>query len=737
MFIESVQFSENGQTSPLRLMVKFIPAMIISYLLAKVLSSGLWQSHPALYHTAAESICNMINLAMFSIVWYTYERNSPAINFLGLSFLCATVLGLFHTLYSVELGLHPPGYVDLGSRYWILSRLIQSTVILTIALKIVKNQINKWIGLALALTLSISTSVGLLMFPGIMPPLYIPGYGSTLLKAKLEYFIIFLSMVSLYGLRKVVNKRDVLNYKYIFIALTISIATDLSFAFYIDKVSFGRVFGHLTKIAYYFYLLKGTVVSAVTYPYAKMEADNLYMARILNGLPIGVVTVNPHNDITFANLKIQQMLGRNPHESDNYSEKIMPLLRTIITDFSLGISHGEKNNGSWVTRITNQTGEEVSLRMERQTLYGDGSMYLLRDAKKEQELENLQLQTQAILKSVTNFVLIMDKNKRIVMCNKTFSDALQMEEHDLVGMEIRDFVHIFQSGSGNKEYKITAEGWLPEAHEASFINSSGEKREVVFHFGTVCNLEGELIGYTCVGVDVTKLKSEQQKLQQQEKLAVLGQMAAGIVHEIKNPLTAIKGFSQIIKTKKLDNQIRKYVDIIETEANGVNEVVSDFLAFAKPRPPVLKPMSINELINSMSLMLESELFIKGIALKIDLSPRERLVMADEGQIKQIILNIVRNAVDAVTGSQKPMIEIDTSNNETNREMNLVIIDNGKGISADGITKVGTPFYTTKDKGTGLGLSVCFQIVKQHGGRIDVQSELGQGTQIVIMLPCVN
>ncbi|QNB45023.1 GHKL domain-containing protein [Thermanaerosceptrum fracticalcis] len=234
--------------------------------------------------------------------------------------------------------------------------------------------------------------------------------------------------------------------------------------------------------------------------------------------------------------------------------------------------------------------------------------------------------------------------------------------------------------------------------------------------------------------DITILKKEQQREQQQEKLALLGQMATGIVHEIKNPLTSILGFSQVITLKSQDEKIKGYARLIEIEVHGLNKIVSDFLAFAKPRSPILNEVSLNDIVDSMKLMLETNVVGKGIKISYHLGENIKPVMADENQIKQVILNIVKNAIDVLKGTDNPEIKISSGYSQIMNESFITIFNNGKSMSEEEKRMVGTPFFTTKKKGTGLGLSICHQIMKEHGGRIDFESEPGIGTSFTLHLP---
>lgn len=230
-------------------------------------------------------------------------------------------------------------------------------------------------------------------------------------------------------------------------------------------------------------------------------------------------------------------------------------------------------------------------------------------------------------------------------------------------------------------------------------------------------------------------EEEQKKIQQQEKLAIIGEMGSGIVHETKNYLASIKGYCQLLSSKIQDEKLRKYIGRIESISTDLNKVIVEFLSLAKPKETFMDIISLNELIESMRYMLESPSFMKGIDIDITLSSIEEDIKADDSQIKQVILNIVKNAIEAMSETKDARLGISTILNHDRDEMQLIISDNGKGISEENLKKLGTPFFTTKETGTGLGLSVCYRIVKEHGGRIDIRSEENKGTTFTISFPC--
>jgi hypothetical protein len=174
---------------------------------------------------------------------------------------------------------------------------------------------------------------------------------------------------------------------------------------------------------------------------------------------------------------------------------------------------------------------------------------------------------------------------------------------------------------------------------------------------------------------------------------------------------------------------------IEEITNEVNKIITEFLAFSKPTPQIFNAVLLNEIILSVKYMLESPSFIKGVKLELNLTEFEKPVFADEFQIKQVILNMAKNAIEAMDETNTPLLKISTSLSNSNKEMILKISDNGKGLPKVDLSKLCKPFYTTKEYGTGLGLSTCYRIIKEHNGKISFESKIGKGTTFTIFIPC--
>ncbi len=246
----------------------------------------------------------------------------------------------------------------------------------------------------------------------------------------------------------------------------------------------------------------------------------------------------------------------------------------------------------------------------------------------------------------------------------------------------------------------------------------------------------ELGGDYLVSVrDVSEYKQIEQTALQNDKLAMLGKIAASIAHEIRNPLTSIRGFIQLLGPHLKEIGKEEYVRIILSEIDRANEIIYEFLNASKPSVPMKQTVLVDLLLKETILLSESEANMKGCELHCEIFDPFLAVAIDVKQIKQVLLNMIKNAMDAIQGtSVERKGRIDVSARREGPYAVISIRDNGKGMDRTTLGRLFDPFFTTKEDGTGLGLSVSYRIINNHGGSIRVDSKPGEGTEFMIYLP---
>lgn len=224
------------------------------------------------------------------------------------------------------------------------------------------------------------------------------------------------------------------------------------------------------------------------------------------------------------------------------------------------------------------------------------------------------------------------------------------------------------------------------------------------------------------------LKQEEQSIQE-EKLKMVGELAAGLAHEIRNPLTTVKGFLQVASASGYN--IEQWYDVIMDEITRVNQLTVEFLQFSKPQESQLKVIPIHECVERVINLMESEAALQGHALEYTyVANRPYYCLMDRDKIVQVLINLLKNAFQAM--EKKGRVELTVYPEQ--ESVYLVVKDTGPGIPKDVLAQIFNPFFTTKEEGTGLGLSICHKIIRDHQGTLAASSELGVGTTFVISLP---
>jgi PAS domain S-box-containing protein len=233
-------------------------------------------------------------------------------------------------------------------------------------------------------------------------------------------------------------------------------------------------------------------------------------------------------------------------------------------------------------------------------------------------------------------------------------------------------------------------------------------------------------GILFIGHDVTELQRLRDEVSKMERLSLVGQMAASITHEIRNPMAVIRGFVQLLNERSPDDQ-QSYFRIVLDELDRANAIINDFLSLAQNRIVPKEPCQLHDLLNDLLPLIWADANMRGQIVDLRLCEDMELLVMNSKEIKQLILNLARNGMEAM--DDKGVLRIETMNFKDT--VQLRVIDNGIGISQEKLEKLFEPFYTTKTNGTGLGLALCLSIVERHNGKIHVESIVGQGTTIIV------
>jgi PAS domain S-box-containing protein len=343
-----------------------------------------------------------------------------------------------------------------------------------------------------------------------------------------------------------------------------------------------------------------------------------------------------------------------------------------------------------------------------------------------------KLQTQhdlfeRLLLYIPALVLVIDRDSKITLVNRAFCDFYNVRAEDALGKNLSIFFPAEEIADAHRKIN-NIEGSVTTYEHRLKIG----KKESILDTTIITISPNE---YVLIGRDVTQQREEQEKLYLNDRLASVGEMAAGIAHELNNPLTGIVMLSQLLMQADFAPEVKKDLSDINSEATRATEVVRNLLAFARKQPPAKRLTQVNRIIADVLRLRHYEETVNNIAVSTNLEPDLPEIMVDNIQIQQVFLNIILNAeYSMIHAHKKGQLQVDTS--VANGNVVVSFTDDGEGIKDEDMKKLFQPFFTTKEvgMGTGLGLSLCFGIVKRHGGTISVKSKYGSGATFIIELP---
>jgi PAS domain S-box-containing protein len=350
--------------------------------------------------------------------------------------------------------------------------------------------------------------------------------------------------------------------------------------------------------------------------------------------------------------------------------------------------------------------------------------------EKEKELEVLRKQAEDrataiegynenILQSVQSGVVSLDEEMKVTKINLAAAKILEIKGESVIGQyhdevlnkPITDFL---------QDKKVIERG------EISYVTPSGKRIWLGLTLSPLKNNEGATIGQILIFTDLTHLKAIESQMELRNKLSSLGEISAGIAHELRNPMGVIAGYTKLL-SKKADDALRPTVDAISREIVVMDRIISDFLSFARPVELNLADIDLKAIIEYCVMSTAQKHDYIDLQLETDNLP---LIKGDEVLMRQAFINLIQNSLEAMPQRGKLIIRVSSASGDF---LDITVADTGHGISENVKDKIFLPFFTTKEKGTGLGLAIVHKIVISHGGSIHVDSS-EKGTVFRLRLP---
>ncbi|WP_226530205.1 PAS domain S-box protein [Metabacillus niabensis] len=335
---------------------------------------------------------------------------------------------------------------------------------------------------------------------------------------------------------------------------------------------------------------------------------------------------------------------------------------------------------------------------------------------------------QRLIDNSIDTIAVIHKDKWVFM-NESGVKLFKAEDYpDMLGRNIYEYLHpndhqtmrnsLKHILDGTSDVQLTKQSWLIS-------------KETTIYTEMVC-IPTTYYGEKAVQVilrDISYRKKTEELMIRSEKLSIAGQLAAGIAHEIRNPLTSIKGFLQIMQPDISNHS--QYFHIIFSELNRIEMILSELLMLAKPQETKFTKTDLVTLLNDVAILLETQGNMNNVSILQEHSFPELQINCDENQLKQVFINLFKNAIDAMPKGGKVKVLTE----KINHSVKIIVKDEGEGIPPEFLERIGEPFLTTKEKGNGLGLMITYKIIENHSGNMYVESEVGKGSIFTIILPC--
>ena len=351
---------------------------------------------------------------------------------------------------------------------------------------------------------------------------------------------------------------------------------------------------------------------------------------------------------------------------------------------------------------------------------------------REQKLASTKAYLQLFFEHAEDSIAVLDLDNKIIEINPAFERMYGWTKEECVGKFLPLVPpHNFEAAQQRVEKLL--QGDSINLIETQDMRKDGTYFDVQISLSPIYNQHGDMIAVSFISRDISYIKDNEKLIMQSEKLKLAGEIAAGVAHEIRNPMTVISGFIQMM-SEDTSSPYHEYTKIIQNEIERIDLIMSEFLVLSRPQVETFMLINIGEILAELSQFFHYEFQLRNIKLIIQSEHANSQINGNENQIKQVFINIIKNAIEAI--GESGTITLDLSKDD-NGCLQIAITDTGCGIPPHLLERIFEPFYTTKTKGTGLGMMIINKIIREHGGAIKIRSKQKVGTEILIRLPVVE
>lgn len=710
----------------------------------------LFQLYDQKQHLFTHTLLEMFSvLVCFSISMYGWKAFDDIKNrtllWLPFIFLAVGTLDFFHLMtypgmpfFITESSIEKTGW------FWIIARFTASVGLLFLVLSTPgKMTFLKRRVLTIFSTFYLGFITWIIYYyEKQLPILIISDIGPTQLKNILEYLCcLFLFVALVYKTRKFIRTKDKFDLELLF-ALAFLLLSELTLTIYQSISDPFVVLGHIIKTFGYTYILKAYFFSRMQITFLQkaqtertLKNTQNILQSVFNYTPDSITIMDIEGRVLSVNQGFETVYGWKEEEvKGKLFRELMPELQENIDKVVEEVSQG-KSLIAYETIRQRKDGRKILINMTISPVKNeDGEVIQLaaisRDLTNQKQVEKKLLEAEQELKqTVRKQQGIIFKFKKLnnqyihVLCDGELLYQINLKPEYVVGKGLED-LGLGQLYQLFKNYYDHA--W--EGQDVSF--------EVKFN-NRVCIMTLKPIikngiVYEVIGsvIDISQLKKTEELLQKSEKLAVVGELAAGLAHEIRNPLTTLKGFTQLLASQD-DRSKDNFIDLMLSELDRIELITNEFMAVAKPQVVNFREQDLINLLNQVIAFSKPQALLYGIEINVNYKVNQAFLYCEGNQIKQVFINLIKNAMEAMPNGGELFLQVRKVEAE---QIEISVKDTGVGISKEILPRLGEPFYTLKEKGTGLGLMVSFRIIESHHGTILFESEENKGTQVKITLP---
>lgn len=554
----------------------------------------------------------------------------------------------------------------------------------------------------------------------------------------IEYFNSFLILLAIMIFYKKYQQTKLTSELELVVSSILLLVSEISLTIYHDISIFHVIIGYFSKLFGYIYILKAFFFSRINVTLLQKRVEEKHMQGLIQSFfehthdSITILDVNGR--VLAVNAGFEKMYGWKENEvKGRMVRDLMPDsggdIENIVQEVAFGKSFyayeatRQRKDGREITinmtvsPIKNKFGKIVQMATISRDITGqrEAEKKLL---KKELELKDTIRRQQGIIfkfkKQNNRFIHTLCDGQLLYELNNRPEQIINKDLSEFQSEQVSEFMRDYyeQAWQGND---ITFEVTLRERICVITLRPIKREEEVI-----------EVIG-SCI--DITQLKKTEELLQKSEKLAVVGELAAGLAHEIRNPLTTLKGFTQLIESQN-GHANKTYTNLMLSELERIEMITNEFMAVAKPQVIKFQEHDLIALTKQVVSFSTSQALLKNVDIIEHFEDIQATIICEGNQIKQVLINLIKNAIEAMPNGGKLEISVEQVENG----LQIKIKDSGIGIPKEILPKLGEPFYTLKEKGTGLGLMVSFRIIESHKGTISFESEENEGTTVIITLP---